>query len=225
MVLPHRNPILAAKMLATLDVLSKGRLIVGTGTGWLKEEFQALGLPPFDERGDVASEYIKVLKELWSSETSSFRGKYADFSGVKLLPKPVQKPHIPIWVGGESRRAMERAARLGDGWYPTLNNPSHDMKTLKNLRRVASEFKALVSAAGRSRDEVVLALGDVKSRPNLQARANALFSGAPEKIRQDVGECERLGVKYLGFNVRGETLDETLQNMDWFAREVIRKVK
>jgi len=225
MVLPHRNPLLAAKMLATIDVLSGGRLIVGTGTGWLREEFQALRLPPFEERGKVASEYIRVFRELWSNETSNFKGQYADFSGVKLLPKPVQKPRVPIWVGGESRRAMERAARLGDGWYPTLNNPSHDMRILKNLTSVASEFKAQLKAVGRNLDEVVLALGDVKSQPNLQADAKTLFSGGAEKIRRDIADCERLGVRYLGFTLRGGTVEETLQKMDSFASQVMDKMK
>ena len=97
MVLPHRSPMLAAKMLTTIDVLSQGRLIVGCGVGWMKEEFEALGAPPHRERGAVGEEYIRAFKELWTSDNPSFQGKYVRFSGVRFEPKPVQKPHPPIW--------------------------------------------------------------------------------------------------------------------------------
>jgi probable F420-dependent oxidoreductase len=139
MVVPHRNPILAAKMLASLDLLSGGRLIIGAGVGWLEEEFDALGIPPFRERGQVASEYIRAYRDLWGSEVSSFQGRYVRYSDIVLAPKPMQ-PHIPIWIGGESKNAMKRAAELGDGWYPTPNNPARPMKTLAQLSAAAGEF-------------------------------------------------------------------------------------
>jgi probable F420-dependent oxidoreductase len=123
MVVPHRNPLVAAKSLATIDVLSSGRLVVGVGTGWMKEEFQALGVPPFEDRGLVTDEYIQVMKELWTNETPSFEGKYCNFKDISFLPKPIQKPHPPLWVGGESRRAMRRAAKFCDGWCPIDVNP------------------------------------------------------------------------------------------------------
>ena len=126
-IVPHRNPLVAAKVLATLDVLSRGRLIVGVGVGWMREEFEALGLPPFAERGAVTDEYIRAFKELWTSDNPSFEGKYCRFSEITFLPKPVQKPHPPIWVGGESRRAMRRTAQLANGWYPIGANPQYPM--------------------------------------------------------------------------------------------------
>ena len=102
MVLPYRSPVFVAKMLATIDVLSRGRLIVGVGVGWMREEFGALGSPPYDERGAVGDEYINAFKELWTSDDPAFEGKYCSFRGISFAPKPVQKPHPPIWVGGES---------------------------------------------------------------------------------------------------------------------------
>ena len=118
MIVPYRPPILAAKILATLDVLSQGRLILGVGVGWMEEEFEALGTPPFAERGPVTDEYLRAYKELWTSPNPEFDGKYVQFSGIQFLPKPVQKPHPPVWVGGQSRPAIRRAVTLGDGWHP-----------------------------------------------------------------------------------------------------------
>src|SRR5712691_4680768 len=100
---------------------------VGIGVGWMREEFAALGLPPFAERGAVTDEYIRAFKELWSSDNPTFEGKYCRFSDISFLPKPIQKPHLPIWVGGESRRAIRRTAQLGNGWYPIDSNPQFPM--------------------------------------------------------------------------------------------------
>ena len=129
MVLPYRNPLIAAKVLATIDVLSNGRLIVGCG-GWMREESEALGVPtPFDQRGAVGDEYIRAFKELWTNEHPCFEGDYIRFSDVTLSPKPAQKPHPPIWIGGESRSALRRAAVLGDGWFPGARNPRFPLAT------------------------------------------------------------------------------------------------
>ena len=113
LILPYRNPVLTAKILATLDVLSGGRLILGAGVGWMEEEFQAMGLDTYAQRGEVTNEYIEIFKELWTSEQPEFHGKHYEISGVGFLPKPVQKPHPPIWVGGHTNAAIRRAARLG----------------------------------------------------------------------------------------------------------------
>src|SRR5271170_99522 len=110
MVVPHRPAVLTAKILATIDVLSKGRLTVGIGAGWLREEFEAIGAPPFAARGAVTDEYLQAFRELWTKDEPSFAGRHARFSGIVFAPKPVQTPHPPIWVGGESGPALRRAA-------------------------------------------------------------------------------------------------------------------
>jgi probable F420-dependent oxidoreductase len=114
LVVPHRPAVLAAKMLATLDVLSGGRLVVGIGAGWLKTEFDAVVTTPFPERGAVTDEYIDAFRVLWTEASPSFAGRYTRFDGIVLEPKPVQQPYPPIWVGGESGPAVRRAARVGD---------------------------------------------------------------------------------------------------------------
>ena len=111
LILPHRNVVVTAKMLATMDVLSKGRLIVGVGVGWLREEFEALGIPPFLERGAVGNEYLRAFKELWTQENPSFEGEYCSFSDIRFEPKPVQKPH-PAYMG----RGGERAGAASGGY-------------------------------------------------------------------------------------------------------------
>ena len=149
-VVPHRPAVLQAKMLATIDVLSKGRLTFGVGAGWMKEEFAALGVPPFPERGAVTDEYILACRELWTRDNPRFEGKYVKFSDILFEPKPVQKPHPPIWVGGESGPALRRVARLADGWYPIGTNPQHRLELDETLCR-RGRAAATAGAGGRSR--------------------------------------------------------------------------
>ena len=154
LVVPYRSPIHTAKVLATIDVLSGGRLTVGCGVGWMREEFEILDVPPFEERGAVTDEYIRIFRELWTSDDPEFHGAYCDFSGVVFEPKPVQRPHPPIWIGGESRRAHQAG---GDPWEtdgspsgPTLANP---LETLPELAR-GNRPAAAVRRGGGSRPGV-----------------------------------------------------------------------
>ena len=113
LVLPYRNPVLTAKMVASLDVLSGGRVTLGVGVGWLKEEFEALDSPDFDARGAVTDEWITIFKQLWTQSPASFNGQFYNYADIRCEPFPLQKPHPPIWVGGHSRAALRRTARHG----------------------------------------------------------------------------------------------------------------
>src|SRR5262249_55623021 len=115
LVLPYRNPVLTAKMVASLDVLSGGRVTLGVGAGWLAEECEALNSPPFEARGAVTDEWITIFKQLWSQSPASFEGRFHRYSDIRCEPFPIQSPHPPIWVGGHSRAALRRAARHGGG--------------------------------------------------------------------------------------------------------------
>jgi probable F420-dependent oxidoreductase len=119
LVLPYRHPVILAKEVATLDFLSAGRVSLGLAVGHLEREFEVLGVP-FEERGALTDEYILAMRELWTRAEPSFRGRTVRFENVVFEPKPVQKPHPPLLIGGNSRPAMRRAARLGDGWLPWL---------------------------------------------------------------------------------------------------------
>ncbi|CAJ1503430.1 TIGR03619 family F420-dependent LLM class oxidoreductase [[Mycobacterium] kokjensenii] len=121
-VLPLHQPIVLAKALATADWLSGGRMMVTFGVGWLQREFEALGVP-FGERGRIADEYLAAIVELWTSDSPAFSGRYVSFSDIAFEPKPVRKPHLPIWIGGDADAALRRAARFGSGWWGFLTPP------------------------------------------------------------------------------------------------------
>ena len=149
MVVPHRPAVLTAKMLSTIDVLSGGRLVLGIGAGWMKEEFEAIQAPDFAERGKVTDEYIKAFIELWTNPKPRFAGKHVRFDNILLEPKPVQKPHPPIWVGGESGPALRRTAQLGDAWYPIGTNPANPLDSLTRFKAQVARLRKM-TAGGRT---------------------------------------------------------------------------
>ena len=122
LILPQHQPVLAAKQIGTLDYMSGGRILLGIGVGWLKEEFAALGVP-FEERGARTDEYIKAMRELWSADKPTFNGKFVQFKDAYCRPQPVNKS-VPIIVGGHSEAAAKRAGRLGDGFFPARDAPA-----------------------------------------------------------------------------------------------------
>ncbi|MEV3901699.1 TIGR03619 family F420-dependent LLM class oxidoreductase [Mycobacterium sp. NPDC050551] len=122
-LLPLQHPAVMAKAIATADWLSGGRMSVTFGVGWLKEEFDLLGVP-FHERGQMADEYLAAIIELWTQESPSFSGRYVSFDDVAFEPKPIQRPHPPVWIGGDADAALKRAARFASGWLPFLTQPA-----------------------------------------------------------------------------------------------------
>ncbi|MCI0439361.1 MAG: LLM class F420-dependent oxidoreductase [Chloroflexi bacterium] len=228
MVLPHRPPVLAAKMLATIDVLSNGRLIVGCGVGWMREEFEALGTPPYDERGAVGDEYIRAFKELWTSDNPEFEGEYCRFSEVSFAPKPVQKPHPPIWTGGESNPALRRAGRLADAWYPIGTNPRFTVGTPEQFAEYSSRVRRYAQEAGRDPNSLDFAYSagwvneQAQTLPGGERRP---LTGTPQQIAGDVGRYEELGVRHMMVNLQGNTLEQTLERMERFADRIMPLAK
>jgi probable F420-dependent oxidoreductase len=149
-ILPQRNPLVLAKELASLDVLSNGRLIFGIGVGYLKPEFDALGIP-FDHKGARSEDYLAAMRAIWSMEKPEYRGKYVSFSGVNAMPRPVQKPHPEVVFGGHTPEAFSRAARLARGWYGFALDLAATEKCVKGLR-------AACEAAGRKFDELEISV-------------------------------------------------------------------
>jgi probable F420-dependent oxidoreductase len=168
------HPVNTAKALATLDVLNGGRTIVGIGTGWMREQFEILGAP-FETRGARTTEYIALLKHLWTEDLIDFQGEHFQFGGFKFYPKPVRKPSIPIWCGGKSEGVLRRVAAVGDGWHPLYITPEELEEKLVRLEGYLAEH-------GRTMDEITLS-----ARPVDQATLDA------ETIERYAG----LGVKLL----------------------------
>ena len=229
MVLPHRGPMHTAKILATIDVLSGGRLILGCGVGWMKEEFELLGAPPYAERGAVGDEYIRAFKELWTSDNPTFDGKYVKFSDVAFTPKPVQKPHPPIWIGGESPQALRRAATLGDGWYPLGSNPRFPVGTVEQFSEAVGRLRRYAEDAGRDPAEIDLAYSggwdDDPDTREIPEDERQLFAGTPEQVAGDMRAFAELGVRHMRVGFRGDTLPEALEHMERFAADVAPLVR
>lgn len=190
LVAPQREPVLTGKMLATLDALSGGRLVVGVGAGWLREEFEALGVGRlFDERGAALDECIQIWKALWTEETSSFQGRLYTVPPVRAFPKPVQRPHPPILVGGNGRPALRRAARLGDGWHAIDLAPDE-------LRRAIADLRALTLAAGRRPEDVAVSLR-VRVQLGAPSEQPGSLGGTPAAVRAQLVALEEMGVSEL----------------------------
>ncbi len=133
-VLPLRNPLLLAKELASVDVVSGGRLILGVGAGWLEPEFKALGVP-MERRGERMDDALRAIRALWTMEKPKHQGTFTSFSNVAAYPRPIQRPTPPIVIGGESPAAMRRAMTMGDGWYGFGLTPEETKQHIKNLKR------------------------------------------------------------------------------------------
>ncbi len=228
MVVPHRQPVLTAKMLATIDVLSGGRVTVGCGTGWMAEEFVAIGAPPFTERGKVTDEYLAIFKELWTKDAPQFDGKYARFSNISFLPKPVQKPHPPLWIGGESPAALRRAARIGDGWYPIGANPEFPLNTIERYKAAVTSLHAQAEKNGRDPKAIDLAYWANWYREDQTVTTDTggrhLMSGSANAVAEDIGRLADVGVQHCLFNFQRDTLGESIAAMERFAAEVMPKV-
>jgi probable F420-dependent oxidoreductase len=226
-VVPHRPPVLTAKIISTIDVLSEGRFTWGIGVGWCREEFEAIGTEPFDERGAVTDETIAVCRELWSNENPSFSGKYAKFSNIFFQPRPVQQ-RVPIWVGGESGPAMRRTAKLGDAWYPIGTNPRNRLDTLKRFEGGIERLRKLTRDAGREPSAVGVAYRFSQFGPQVPERADngdrRLGSGSNAAIADDLRALRELGVIAVDFSFGGDTADAVLATMRRFREDVLAKV-
>jgi probable F420-dependent oxidoreductase len=210
-VLPYHNPLSVAKQYATLDHLSNGRVILGVGAGHLRSEFRALGAS-YDDRGPATDECIRIIKAVWTSTPASYHGDRFDFSGLHLSPRPLQQPHPPIWVGGNSLRAARRAVELADGWVPFE-------LTLRELRdRLAFIELALVEKPDPF--DVVLPAGvQLTARP--VDRGRATFHGSAEQVIEDIRTLLEEGATGLTIGFRAASLGEYIERMQQFAETVM----
>ena len=224
-VIPHRGAVHTAKTVATIDVLSGGRMILGVGAGWMKEEFEALGAPPFEARGQVTDEYLQAFKLLWTEDDPRFDGEHVRFANISFLPKPVQKPHPPIWVGGESPAALRRTVRYGDTWFPIGNNPRHALDTVARFAQGCDDLRAVAEKHNRDPQSIGLAFfaNWFDETKTLEAKNGErhLLTGNAGQVAEDIRGLADLGVTDLTLNFQRDTLARSLDSMQHFA-EVIR---
>ncbi len=203
-ILGHRHPVVMAKMLTTIDALSQGRLICGVGVGWWKEELEILGAP-FGARGRQADEILRVFKELWTADNPRFDGEFFRFHDIGFAPKPVQKPHPPIWVGGDSPGAFRRVVTLGDGWHATSKTPAE-------LRDALARLRAAADAAKRSWESITLSL-----RFSL---SDELLGQGAQAVVDRLCEYKRLGLAHLMIDFRRDDLGRMLDLLELVATTV-----
>ncbi|MEW6299620.1 MAG: TIGR03619 family F420-dependent LLM class oxidoreductase [Thermodesulfobacteriota bacterium] len=201
LILPYRHPLYTAKALATIDVLSGGRVVAGVGAGWLEPEFAALGVP-LKERGSRTDEAIEILKAVWTQDAPRFRGRHFQIDDIKFVPRPLQQPRPPILVGGMTTGALRRVARLADGWVAMAKGPDDLKAPLDTLRE-------LTVKAGRKPEELRLCV--------LPLTAPTL-----DQVIQDVPAYAELGIHHLYLSFRAWTGEfaRLMELMARFAREV-----
>lgn len=200
-ILPQRNPVELAKELASVDVLSNGRLIFGLGAGYLKPEFDALG-SDFATRGARTSEYIEVIRSLWVEDAPSFEGSFVRYSGIQAQPRPVQRPHPPIVVGGMSPPAFRRAVAQGNGWYGFALDPEGTQRCIEGLHKAASEVQRPAE------------LGDLE----ITITPNSHLDADLVKRFEDLGVCRVVAL------APGRSADDVVRSVERTADEVLPAV-
>jgi len=194
LIVPYRHAVVTAKMVSSLDALSGGRVVLGIGAGWVAAESAMLGVP-FAERGAMTDEHLEAMRELWTSATPSFSGKYTQFSGLVFEPKPVQKPHPPIWVGGHSRAALRRTVEFGAAWHP-INRPVAELRAgVAELTRLSRERGRAVPPALTLRNDLrVTAAGEASPASTHGGR---VLTGEPAHLVEEITELRACGVEHL----------------------------
>ncbi len=211
----YRHPLLLAKQVATMEFLAGGRFTLGTAVGHLEKEFEALNVP-FEKRGQMTDEYIRVLKEAWTSDRPSFDGEFVKFQDVVIEPKPVQKPHPPIFIGGNSKPAMRRAAKLGDGWIPwlvtaeTLPECIAYMKGLPEYQEKADRFEILVTTTTYAQDDHHRAYGKTH------------LSADRDGVLREIEGLKKAGATSVQVRPPNtDTLEQCLEWLEWYDQEII----
>jgi probable F420-dependent oxidoreductase len=216
LVLPYRHPLYWTRVAVSIERLSRGRLIMGVGVGWMQEEFAALGVS-FKDRGRMTDEQLEILSRLWSEEHISFEGQFYRFQDLAFSPKPLQQPRIPIWVGGEAISAQRRAAKYGDAWFPYFVTVTPD-----ELLAGYEQVQRLTIEAGRDPEQVQLTCCrpiEVTRGP-VQQDAQHL-RGNPEQLVAALKAYRQIGVEHLALQFMAPRWPDRMEQIERFAREVM----
>ena len=218
-ILPYRNPVVQAKMFASLDVLTGGRIICGVGVGWLEKEFEILGLD-YHQRGAMTDEFLGIMQALWSQSNPEFHGKYYDIDGIQFEPKPIQQPAIPVWVGGHTKAALRRTAKYGSCWHTTRQTPEFVAENLPYLRdRIKKE--------GRELSEVTVSLKrslhftDMGMNEGGYVRSGGSLVASTREVLEDLHACQEIGIDQLTYDFRVETVPDCIKVMEHIAEHIL----
>lgn len=223
LVLPYRPPVLAAKMLATADVLSEGRVIAGVGAGWMQEEFDALQRPHYRQRGKLLDEYLEAFHALFTEAEPRYEGEFVKFGDIVFEPKPVAGT-IPIWIAGESPAALRRVARFADGWCPGTTSPTLPLDTVEGFAVAMDELRRACDTQGRDADELDIVLYPSQYAPDSSPNARVPFYGDPGQVAEDIAQYQAKGLTGLTLRLLRDDLEETLDAIERYAADVINPV-
>jgi probable F420-dependent oxidoreductase len=219
LVLPYRHPLAWARVAVSIDHLSRGRLIMGVGVGWMREEFAALGVP-FEERGRMTDEQLELLGHLWSEEHISFAGRFYEAEDLAFAPRPLQ-PHMPIWVGGEGAAARRRTARYGDAWFPYFVET-----TPAELRAGHEEVRRLAVEAGRDPEQILLTCcRAVEVTPGPAPQDDRYLRGSPEQLVEALHAYRAAGVAHIALQFMVPRWPDRVEQIARFAAEVMPHVR
>lgn len=219
LVLPFRNPMLNAKMVTTLDVLSGGRVIYGVGVGWMEEEFDSMGAS-YPDRGSITDEHIELFRAACASDVPEYQGEHFNTSGMVFFPRPVQQPHPPIWIGGNTNLALRRTARLGDGWHGIRLTPEELVEKQSALARICEQYD-------RDPDEIEITLratlqfGQAPASPTGE---RTLLTGTPKEILDDLRRYQEAGLDYLVLSVAAPDTNSTVDAIRRFSSEIANRL-
>lgn len=216
LIVPYRDPVFTAKFLSTVDYLSGGRLVVGVGAGWLEPEFEALSVP-FAERGPRTDEYLRVFRNLWETETSSFEGRFKKYTNMRMFPKGAQgrRGTIPIWVGGNGDPSIRRAAELGDGWHPINVGPAE-------FPALVAKYRAACEKFGKSPGPICL-----RHMPGGRTRPDGgrwPLTGTADEQAADLRTYREGGLDEFMLSVPARSVSELIAQLKLFMREVAPRV-
>jgi len=218
LVLPYRHPLYWARVAASIDRLSKGRLIMGVGVGWMEEEFAALGVP-FKERGKMTDEQLEIVEKLWSEEHISYEGQFYSIQDVAFHPKPIQR--IPIWIGGEGMAAMRRTAKYGDAWFPYYIDI-----TAAQLRERFDTIRRMAAEAGRNPDQIQLACcRAIEVTRDAVPQEETRLRGTPEQLIEALNAYREAGVDHIALQFMVPRWPDRVEQIERFASEVMPHVR
>jgi probable F420-dependent oxidoreductase len=218
LILPYRHPLLTAKMIATLDNLSGGRVDLGIGVGWMREEFEALGVSSdiYEHRGSATDEQLRIFQSVWSQGVTGHDGRFYQFDAVGVHPQPIQKPHPPIWVGGHTRVALRRTALFGDGWLPIGGRPPADLPPEEVAACIAS-IREQAERAGRNPSALRVCFC---AGLRFDADDGSPFSGSSDAIARQMRRYLDVGVDSFEVGFGRRPPSELEACMRRFAEEV-----